>query len=322
MRGEYVKRCGVNIKKLFFRIVGITLGGILFIFLLMKFTGKEVEVPDIRGKEVTLALETLSKAGLNPKLSERRFDNHIPEGHIISQDPRSGIRVKKGREIRVISSKGSQIVFVPEVMGKGFRSAGITLRQSGLKIGKIARVYSGLIEEDTIMAQSLEPGIEVNRGSEINLLVSLGPYPTYFYMPDLIGRSLERASRTIEYLRLQTGSITYEVDPELREGVVLNQTPSFGFPVKEKSLVNLVISVKSQTRPTGLLRYYMFHYVVPAGLFPKRIKIVVSDAQGEREVYNALLSPGKEIDEVIAIMGRARAKIYIDGKLEREMTLR
>ncbi len=314
----------MKIKKMLLRIAGITLGIILFVFLLMRLItgGREVAVPDIRGKEVTFALEDLSKAGLNLKLLERRFDDYIPEDHIISQDPRPGIGVKKGKEIKVIISKGSQKVFVPEVKRRSLRSAGITLRQRGLKIGKVARAHSDLIEEDTIMAQSLESEVEVSRNSEINLLVSLGPYPIYFYMPDLIGKSLERASRIMESLRLQTGSITYEVDPELREGVVLNQAPSFGFSVKEKSLVNLVISVKSQTRPTGLLRYYMLHYVVPSGLFPKRIKIVVSDAQGEREVYNALLSPGKEIDEVIAIMGRARAKIYIDSELEREMTLR
>jgi serine/threonine-protein kinase len=314
----------MKIKKMLLGIAGITLGGILFIFLLMRLItgGREVKVPDIRGKEITLALEELSKAGLNLKLSERRFDGQTPKNHIISQDPRPGIGVKKGKEIKVIISKGSQKVFVPQVKGRSLRSTGITLRQSGLKIGKIARAYSDLIEEDTIMAQSLESGNEVNRNSEINLLVSLGPSPIYFYMPDLIGKSLERASKTIESLRLQTGNITYEVDPELGEGMVLNQTPSFGFQVKEKSLVNLVISVKSQTRPTGRLRYYIFHYVVPSGLFPKRIKIVVSDAQGEREVYNALLSPGKEIDEVIAISGRARAKIYVDGELEREMTLR
>lgn len=314
----------MTIKKLFFRIAGITLGGILFIFLLIRLVtgGKEVEVPDIRGKEVALALEDLSRVGLNLKLSERHFDDGIPEDHIISQDPRPGIGVKQGKEIKVIISKGSQKVFVPEVKGKSLRSAGITLRQSGLKMGKAARTYSDLIEEDTIMAQSLEPGVEVNRNSEINLLVSLGSSSVYFCMPDLIGRSLEGALGIVESLRLQTGSITYEVDPELGEGVVLNQTPSFGFPVKEKSLVNLVISVKSQTQPAGLVRYYMLHYLVPSGLFPKRIKIVVNDAQGEREVYNALLSPGKEIDEVIAIMGKARAKIYIDGELEREMTLR
>ena len=314
----------MKIKKTLFRIAGITLGGILFIFLLMRLItgGREAEVPDIRGKEVTLALEELSRVGLNLKLLERRFDDHIPENCVISQNPRSGIGVKRGKEIKVIISKGSQKVFVPEVKGRSLRSAGITLRQRGLKTGKIARVYSDLIEEDTIMAQSLEPEVEVNRNSVVNLLVSLGSYPIYFYMPDLIGRSLERGSRTIESLRLQTGSITYEVDPELEGGMILNQAPSFGFPVKEKSLVNLVISVKSQTRPTGLLRYYMLHYVVPRGLFPKRIKIVVSDVQGKREIYNALLSPGKVIDEVIAITGRARAKIYIDGELEREMTLR
>ena len=315
----------MRIKRLFLRVVLLTIGAVLFAFLFMRLItgGREVEVPDIRGKDTASALEALGKEGLNLKLPlERRFDNRIPKDHIISQDPGPGKVVKKGKEIKVIISKGSQKVFVPEVKGRSLRSAGITLRQRGLKIGKIARVYSDLIEEDTIMAQSLEPKVEVNRNSVVNLLLSLGPYPIYFYMPDLIGRSLERVSRIIESLRLQAGSITYEVDPELREGVVLNQAPSFGFPVKEKSLVNLVISVKSQTRPTGLLRYYMLHYIVPRGLFPKRIKIVVRDAQGEREIYNALLSPGKVIDEVIAISGRARAKIYIDGELEREMTLR
>jgi len=314
----------VRVKRLFLRFMLLTIGAVLFAFLLMRLItgGREAEVPDIRGKEVTFALEELSRVGLNLKLLERRFDDHIPENYVISQNPRPGIGVKRGKEIKVIISKGSQKVFVPEVKGKGFRSAGITLRQKGLKIGKVARVYSDLIEEDTVMAQSLEPEVEVDRDSVVNLLVSLGSYPTYFYMPDLIGRSLERASRIIESLRLQTGGITYEVDPELGEGMILNQAPSFGFPVKEKSLVNLVISVKSQTRPTGLVRYYMLHYVVPRGLFPKRIKIVVSDAQGEREIYNALLSPGKVIDEVIAITGRARAKIYINGELKREMTLR
>lgn len=311
-------------KKILLRIAGITIGGILFIFLLLKLItgGREVEVPDIRGKEVTHALEDLSRWGLNLKLLERRFDNHVLKDHIISQDPRPGIGVKKGKGIKVIISKGSQKVFVPEVKGRSLRSAGITLRQSGLRVGKVTRAYSDLIEEDTIMAQSLEPEEEVNRNSEINLLVGLGPYPSYFYMPDLIGKSLEKASRIIETLRFQTSSITYEVDSELGEGVVLNQTPSFGFPVKEKSLVNLVISVKGQIRPTGRIRYYMFRYVVPFALFPKMIKIVVSDAQGEREVYNALLSPGEELDKVIAITGKARARIYIDGKLEREMTLR
>ncbi len=314
----------MRIKRLFLRVVLLTIGAVLFAFLLMRLItgGREVAVPDIREKEVTFALEDLSRVGLNLKLSERRFDDRIPENYIISQEPRPGIGVKKGKEIKVIISKGSQKVFVPEVKGKGLRSGGIILRQSGLRTGRIARVYSDIFEEDIIMAQSLKSGVEVNREEKVNLLVSLGPYPVYAYMPDLIGKSLERASRIMESSRLQMGSITYEVDPELKEGVVLNQTPSFGFPVKEKSLVSLVISVKSQTRPTGLLRYYMLHYVVPSGLFPKRIKIVVSDAQGEREIYNALLSSGKVIDEVIAIMGRARAKIYIDGKLEREMTLR
>jgi serine/threonine-protein kinase len=311
-------------RKILLRIAGIILAGILFILLFMRLVtgGKEVRVPDVRGKEVTIAREDLDKAGLSLMVLEKRFSIDIPSDHIISQNPRPGLGVKKGKEIKVIVSQGSEKVLVPGVAGKSLRSAGIILRQAGLGIGKITRTYSDLSDADSVMAQSLEAGAEVNKDTEIELLVSLGPYPVYFYMPDLIGRSQEKATEIIEYLGLQLGNLTYEVDPELGEGTVINHSPSFGFPVQAKSLANLEINVKSQRRPASLSRYYMLHYVVPDGLFSKRIEIIIYDAQGSRKVYDTVLPPGKEVDEVLAIRGRARAKIYVDGRLDREMTLR
>ena len=99
------------------------------------------------------------------------------------------------------------------------------------------------------MAQSLS-GSGGEQRPEINLLVSRPLSPTY--MLHLIGRSLEGLG-IVESLRLRTGSITYEVI-RVREGVVLNQTPS-RFPVKEKSLVNLVISVRVKPNLSGKILY-------------------------------------------------------------------
>jgi len=198
MQREMSTLVKVPLYILFFILLGLTFGYLTFKILSFSRT---VEVPDLYGKSLVEANELLTEKGLYLKIEGEDFDSLMLPGHIVKQDVPAKKKVKEGRGIKVIVSKGPRVQSVPVLVNETLSDAESILFQKGLKIAKVIRLHSDKIEKDRIIAQKPEPSEKVS--DYITVLVSLGPHELIYYCPDFKGMPFEGAKELIERLNLK-----------------------------------------------------------------------------------------------------------------------
>lgn len=127
-----------------------------------------VDVPDVTGRTEQEAVDALREAGLAVSIaSEEVYDDDVPEGSVVRQDPAEG-SVERGDTITLTISQGPELVTVPQVVGRQFSAAEEELTDLGLTVVR-EDVRGGFF--GTVREQSIEPGEEVPVGTEIVLAV-------------------------------------------------------------------------------------------------------------------------------------------------------
>lgn len=287
----------------------------------------EVRVPDVTGRPIDEARRILSARQLGLEIAGRAFDQRIPADHVISQDPGPNRFVKVNRSIRVMVSRGPELVTVPDLTGQDLRQAGITLSQAGLKLGETGEGFSAEIAPGLIMAQDPPPFSRLEKGMQVNVTVSRGPSANAVVVPNLIGMTYEEAVAQITATGLLVGRVIEEVRPAnaFRPGTVLDQNPAPDTAASPGDTVDLVVSRtvgEGLAEGAGRLKRATVSLVVPPGPSEQVVSIVVIDAQGSREVYRRSHAPGDSIVRDVQGVGtRIRIRVYLDGVLLKEDTI-
>ncbi|MGB9710533.1 MAG: PASTA domain-containing protein [Thermodesulfovibrio sp.] len=153
-------------------IAGAIFGGFLagYFSLTIFVSGGTIEVPDLRGKDIVQANQILKEKGLYIRIDGEEY-SEIPAGTVSRQIPPAGTKVKKGREIGVVISKGLRFTTLPDVRGLSYEEAEKILNEKGIPVEKIIKIHSEMYPENTVIAQSPEPE---EGGKAIKLIVSLG----------------------------------------------------------------------------------------------------------------------------------------------------
>ncbi len=216
-------------------------------FIILRFTikGEVVEVPDVIGKSFVDATQILNKSDLaTPKIEGEKYSGEIPKGYVVDQRPSPGSKVKKGRQIKVFLSKGAEAGIVPRVIGKTISEAQIDLNTRGLEVGLIVRIHSDdFPQEGTIIAHTPPPNAAVQKGTRVNLLVSLGPYYRQLTMPDISGMKLDKAVEFLKSRGFKLGTVSKQFSNEVYEAdVILEQDPQPGTRVRSATIVNVIVS--------------------------------------------------------------------------------
>ncbi|OGD14270.1 hypothetical protein A2V47_02880 [Candidatus Atribacteria bacterium RBG_19FT_COMBO_35_14] len=162
-----------------FIIFAVGAGGVCaFMVFLNMYDVSDTAVPSVIGDELNIAQEKLYDAGLKIYVSDEEFDERISQNKIIAQDPASGAKVKKNREIYVVVSKGSKVIAlnIPELRNKELKEATALIEENGLTLGRVTYTYHFSVPENVVIAQTPEPGNINTSSEEVNLLVSKGPY--------------------------------------------------------------------------------------------------------------------------------------------------
>ena len=151
-------------------LVGMVAGHLTFKLLRMSNT---VEVPDLKGKSVAEAVNVLQNKGLHMLSAAEDYDSETQIGSIVRQDIPPLSKVKEGRGIKVVVSKGPKVQYVPEVVGMKLEEAESVLAGRGIRIGKALYVHSD-VEKNFIIAQ--RPESEEKGGESFRVIVSLGSF--------------------------------------------------------------------------------------------------------------------------------------------------
>ncbi len=134
----------------------------------------EVEVPAIEGLQEDEALAVLREAGLVRGDREREYDDEVPEGAIISQDPAPGTEVSAGSRVDYVVSLGEELVTVRPVVNRSEDEAIDRLEDQGLEV-EIEREFHDTVAEGFVIRQDPGAGEQVRPGSLVTIVVSEGP---------------------------------------------------------------------------------------------------------------------------------------------------
>jgi beta-lactam-binding protein with PASTA domain len=231
--------------------VGI-LGAFYFFLLLVDrvimptvvHTRKEFLLPNITNLSLKEAEGILQKKGLSLKVMAEEYNPSNPAGVILFQSPDPQTKVKRGRIIKVVVSKGQKMVEVPNLRGVSLRQAELMLGEQGLEVGELNWIPSDSLPENVVVNSAPSYGLSVPIGMSVNLQVSLGISPDTVMMPNLMGRSMEETKDILKELSLGIGEIRYEVNNGFVPGTILEQFPEEGTKIPKGSNVDLTVSTK------------------------------------------------------------------------------
>lgn len=297
-------------------LISITLFGISTVTTIKLLTkSKIVIVPELNFKSVESARSMCRVKRLKIDISEYRFDQRIPANVILDQEPKAEEKVKSGRIIKVVVSRGSQSVKIPVLTNQSLRAATISIENAGFHIGRVTRIYDNSIPKDQILDQWPAPKTDLTRGKNINLLISNGPKPVWYIMPKLKGSHIDDASRTLELLGMDLREIKRKVDNTLPSGTIISQTPQAGARIKTGIPAGLLVTTRTDNNNL-VSRFVTINYHVPASQRDVRIKMLVRDESGLHELYNAMEKPDTDLVIRRTLSGEsAKLKIYINSKL-------
>jgi beta-lactam-binding protein with PASTA domain len=171
--------------------------------------GREVTIPKVIGMTPPEAERAVANAGLHVVVERQFYSPDVAEGRIMSQVPDAGTRVRRGWEIRVAQSLGPQRIAIPDVTGESERVAELNIRRRGLEIGSLAEAnLPDPASSGKVVAQSPPANASGVSTPKISMLVSDGPPPLEFVMPNFVGQPLGSATLALQDAGLKVGKVT------------------------------------------------------------------------------------------------------------------
>ncbi|MDR0800279.1 MAG: PASTA domain-containing protein [Endomicrobium sp.] len=236
------------LKRLFKLFIILTIIGIAFYFAFNIIMGalvhnkKEAVLPNVVGKSIYDATEELSNAGFGLKKDGEEFNQNVPAGVILRQNPSAGMNVREGKLVRVTISQGGEMIYVPNLVGQTVRSADISLRYSTLVMGEVSKKYSLRAGKGTVLSQDIAAGSSVDKDSVVNIVISDGPPPEgVVLMPDFVNKDLEEAEIWAAHCGI-TLNVAGEKFSGIRTNIVLRQFPEPDTDVTDLESVSLWLS--------------------------------------------------------------------------------
>jgi serine/threonine-protein kinase len=278
-----------------------------------------VIVPDLVGKDVVYVLEFLTDLELNTKVKGSEYSEDVPKSHVTFQDPAAGSEIKKGRDVRIIISKGPKRISMPNLMTLSVQQARLILEENGVCQGELSQTFSDSTEKDRVLAHVPPAGSMITRGTCVNLLISRGHRPKAYKMPDLNGLALDEAILSIEKTNLTIGEIKSSYTKNKPRNIVVNQEPLPGYRVIDGNTVHLVLNRK--TLKKGQPELYsqksggLFRYRVKNGFLRRRIRVKLNSAGFTNDLFDEFVKPGEEIWLLIPTDEEATVFLYEDDKL-------
>lgn len=214
-------------------MVLLSLAVLFVVFLFIKAYGRqgeEYEMPVVEGKTLSEA-EAVNDLDLEFVVLDSIYQKGVAGGVIITQDPKGGIKVKRGRKVYVsVTCFNAEDVVMPELAGLSVRQAVSELYYNGLNVGTLTFVddpFKNNVKEQTCKGRTAYAGQKVARGSVIDLVVGRGESASSSKVPFVIGKTSDKARRDIVSVSLNVGREHFNGVKDKEKAVVYRQEPDY-----------------------------------------------------------------------------------------------
>src|SRR5215470_10038595 len=201
--------------------------------------GREVSMPNLVGKNVAEAGQSLRSKGLLLRVADRVY-NDLPINQVVRQTPPPGMLMKVSQQAHVVLSLGQKQLEIPSLEGHTLRASRIELLREGLQLGEVSSVALPDEPADKVLLQSPKQG-KMAATPKVDVLISAGPREASYVMPYLIGLNEAEAQRRLDTAHLQR-KMNYLSAPQWQHGTVVDQAPLGGTRILASSGVELTVA--------------------------------------------------------------------------------
>jgi len=211
---------------------------------------KTTTVPDVVNREESEAEQMIREANLTVAHGEAQYDDNVAEGNVISSNPVAGTEIEEGQTVTIVVSLGQKPATVPDIRGMSAADAEAALSAEGL-VGSASEDYSDTVEAGKVISQDVDPNSEVDKGTTVSYVVSLGPETKYVTVPGLGGYTEEQARQRLTNAGLNVGTVDTAYSSTVSKGYVISQTASAGSSVEEGTSVGFTVSIGPEPQSPG-----------------------------------------------------------------------
>ena len=211
-----------------------------------------VEVPDVEGLKNDEAIKLIEQGKLIARASGNVKSKYVEAGKIVFQSPDAGIFKEINSVIDLTVSSGTGEIIdvvdgkatVPYVIWDTKADALDKIELSGLGTPNVSEKYDDNVDEGLVISQSIAAGTEVDEGTVIGIVISLGPAP--FAMPNVIGKTENEAENLLGDLGLAVKK-AYKESSENAKGTVLDQSIKADENVTRGTEVTIIVATSIPT---------------------------------------------------------------------------
>nr|WP_277602078.1 Stk1 family PASTA domain-containing Ser/Thr kinase [Nocardioides sp. KC13] len=155
---------------------------------------EEYSVPKVKGMLADDAQDEIQDLGLTVGDPIEKFNDNVPEGHVINSQPRAGTLVRPGKTVVLVISKGPAPVDIVDWTGRSAERAKKSLEADGLVV-EIQEEENQTARPGTVLSQSPNSGT-LPKGETVTLVVAKGPAAVP--VPSVVGQHKDTAKQTLE----------------------------------------------------------------------------------------------------------------------------
>lgn len=207
---------------------------------------KTVSMPQLVGLPLEEAISQIRSNSLNVGPPRKVKNPQYREGTVVKQSPEAFTQVKIGRDVILEVAASVEKTQLPDLRGSDIKDVAFKLTAESLPVGMQAHTYHNSVAANHIIATNPEGGSEVPRGTQVDILVSLGPRPVAYVMPDLIGKTKEQVQAQFEQTPFSIGFEQEKTDDPSRRNKVVAQEPAPGKRLDSQATINLKIGQLTQ----------------------------------------------------------------------------
>ena len=207
-----------------------------------KLLSQTSDVPNLEGMSLEEAKSAVESKKLLVSVQGEENDPKAPKGNILSQNPSTGLKVKKGTNILVVLSSGK--VLVPKLEFLTLEDAKNAIAEAGLTTDEIMEEESDKVPGGAVVASDPVEATEAAQGSAVKLIVSKGV--SLVKVPKIIGKRLSSAKKALAAAGLVAGNIKEETSEFYQFDIIIEQSPKEGAKAAKGSAVNFTLNVEAQ----------------------------------------------------------------------------
>lgn len=204
------------LKQLVLAIVITLVLAYLTMFMLRIYTdhGESYSVPDLNGMTVEQAEKVIVKSDFRFQVIDSMFVKDAVPGTIVGQVPVAGAKVKKNRTLFLTTcTMTPEQIAMPKLTDIAYQQALNVIESLGLEIGDVIyrpSEYTNLVLEQRVYGEIAEVGMQVPKGTRVDLIVGQVFSDEEIIIPDLLGETYSSARDTLRAYFLNFGAVIFD----------------------------------------------------------------------------------------------------------------